>query len=368
MLASPLTHSHGWVEFPSARQNTCYLDGGYWNDQIPNAACQAAYDLSGAHPFVQRSEISANVSNYRNIADVQDVVTDGQLCSAGDRSKAGLDLPSPHWQRTHVSLDANQQIELVFYGQAPHNPSYWEFYLSNPDYDATQPLTWQDLSLIDTAGNVFVGDDKRYRIKVRFPADRSGDAILYTRWQRDDAAGEGFYNCSDIRLSGSHSSDPSDATLTSLGYFIPQGFGPVAIDDQIRLRTFDEQGQEQVDLILTITETNQANWPATLAEQFNQATSSSWYIGIWHDEMSHYMFDSANLYANQIWAPDNTFNYALSLIKPPPSAAENAWSAQSTYQQGEKVSHKNQQWQAKWWTQNEEPGTTGEWGVWQLLP
>ncbi|MBO0513190.1 carbohydrate-binding protein, partial [Streptomyces beijiangensis] len=24
-------------------------------------------------------------------------------------------------------------------------------------------------------------------------------------------------------------------------------------------------------------------------------------------------------------------------------------------------------WKAKWWTQNETPGTTGEWGAWQDL-
>ncbi|MBT2979660.1 lytic polysaccharide monooxygenase, partial [Vibrio anguillarum] len=80
---------------------------------------------------------------------------------------------------------------------APHNPSYWEFYLSKPTYTGEAPLTWDDLDLIDTKGNVTVGTDKKYRIKITLPADRSGDAVLYTRWQRIDAAGEGFYNCSD---------------------------------------------------------------------------------------------------------------------------------------------------------------------------
>ncbi|MFE9552139.1 carbohydrate-binding protein [Streptomyces sp. NPDC006703] len=42
-----------------------------------------------------------------------------------------------------------------------------------------------------------------------------------------------------------------------------------------------------------------------------------------------------------------------------------AWSAGSVYTQGNEVSHNGHTWKAKWWTQNEEPGTTGEWGVWQ---
>lgn len=31
------------------------------------------------------------------------------------------------------------------------------------------------------------------------------------------------------------------------------------------------------------------------------------------------------------------------------------------------VSHASHQWKSKWWTKGEEPGTTGEWGVWQDL-
>ncbi|MGW1894570.1 carbohydrate-binding protein [Streptomyces sp. NPDC002004] len=42
-----------------------------------------------------------------------------------------------------------------------------------------------------------------------------------------------------------------------------------------------------------------------------------------------------------------------------------AWSSTSIYTGGNEVSHNGHTWKAKWWTQNEEPGTTGEWGVWQ---
>ncbi|WUA61527.1 carbohydrate-binding protein [Streptomyces sp. NBC_00224] len=27
--------------------------------------------------------------------------------------------------------------------------------------------------------------------------------------------------------------------------------------------------------------------------------------------------------------------------------------------------HNGRMWKAKWWTRNEEPGTTGQWGGWQ---
>jgi hypothetical protein len=44
-----------------------------------------------------------------------------------------------------------------------------------------------------------------------------------------------------------------------------------------------------------------------------------------------------------------------------------AWSSSQVYTGGNSVSWKGHNWKAKWWTQGEEPGTTGEWGVWQDL-
>ncbi|WP_433224286.1 chitinase C-terminal domain-containing protein [Microtetraspora malaysiensis] len=44
-----------------------------------------------------------------------------------------------------------------------------------------------------------------------------------------------------------------------------------------------------------------------------------------------------------------------------------AWAAGTVYTGGQQVSHEGHNWQAKWWTQNEEPGTTGDWGVWTDL-
>ncbi|GAA3487549.1 chitinase [Streptomyces cremeus] len=41
-----------------------------------------------------------------------------------------------------------------------------------------------------------------------------------------------------------------------------------------------------------------------------------------------------------------------------------AWSSGAVYTQGATVSHGGHNYQAKWWTQGETPGSTGQWGVW----
>jgi predicted carbohydrate-binding protein with CBM5 and CBM33 domain len=50
---------------------------------------------------------------------------------------------------------------------------------------------------------------------------------------------------------------------------------------------------------------------------------------------------------------------------PPPGNCGPAWSASAVYTGGANVAHRGRSYTARWWTQGEEPGTTGEWGVWQ---
>ncbi|WIN00332.1 lytic polysaccharide monooxygenase [Actinoplanes oblitus] len=50
---------------------------------------------------------------------------------------------------------------------------------------------------------------------------------------------------------------------------------------------------------------------------------------------------------------------------PPSGNCVTAWSASAVYTGGATVSHAGHNWTARWWTQGEEPGTGGQWGVWQ---
>ncbi|WKD50994.1 lytic polysaccharide monooxygenase auxiliary activity family 9 protein [Microbulbifer spongiae] len=196
---SGFASSHGWTEFPKARQIFCAEDGGYWHPSdgsaIPNSACRAAFLESGTYPFVQKNEFSANVANYNEDSAVQSVVIDGYLCSAGSSAKAGMDIPSPDWQKTLLAAGSHR---LKFRATAAHNPSYWRIYLTKPGFDsATQRLQWSDLEIINSYGNLPVVNGY-YEMDINIPTERSGTGVLYVRWQRNDPAGEGFYNCSDI--------------------------------------------------------------------------------------------------------------------------------------------------------------------------
>ncbi|MFS0694557.1 lytic polysaccharide monooxygenase [Streptomyces nitrosporeus] len=43
------------------------------------------------------------------------------------------------------------------------------------------------------------------------------------------------------------------------------------------------------------------------------------------------------------------------------------WTSGAIYNGGDTVSWNNHNWRAKWWAQGSEPGTTGQWGVWEDL-
>ncbi|MCV5976664.1 hypothetical protein OFO29_30370, partial [Escherichia coli] len=101
-------------------------------------------------------------------------------------------------------------------------------------------------------------------------------------------------------------------------------------------------GNEIVYISLPISANNTATWAAEIADQFNAQQTSDWYVGIWHQEMNHYMFDSKNVNANQVLAPSADFSYALSLIKadvPPPVEPTNLWDKTAVYNQGDVVTH-----------------------------
>lgn len=209
--------AHGAVGAPIARQYACRLEGGYWDPAdgsgIPHTDCRAAYRNGGdsAYPFTQWNEFSANPAGQGDdLEKLQQAVPDGLLCAGGDRRKAGIDVPAAAWRKTPVT-PVNGSIDVTWENTQSHTPSVMRIYLSKPSYDPQQPLRWADLDKIYDApapaplpanggGHLPGTVTSLYPLHVPLPAGRTGDAVLYSYWQRRDAGNEGFFNCSDITI------------------------------------------------------------------------------------------------------------------------------------------------------------------------
>ncbi|MDP5209208.1 lytic polysaccharide monooxygenase [Microbulbifer sp. 2205BS26-8] len=474
------TQAHGWSEYPKARQQICYEQGNIWSGTPPNAGCALAKSISGSYPFQQRNEFSINIPDYNNIASVRRAVPDGTLCYANDPQKRGMGAGTDAWSR--VELKAGT-FEYVFNATAPHNPSFWQFYLTKPNADLSKPLTWNDLDLIQEVDNVPAANGK-YRMNVTIPEDRVGNAVLFVRWQRVDPAGEGFYNCSDITITNNDVDPPEEPNpdttqpyLVQGNTFLPQeiNLNSVSVGDTVKYTVFNKNGEEHSSFSLSITEDNKNDWDRLLASQvtgwYESNHNGNVFIGRWHEEMNHYMYFRNDLHGNYFnskdsrasgqftiidngselmavitprvltppvnakvrhgdymvltqgeskgdithaqWSqvsgsqvqtsagPDNaliidtsslpnirqelTFRLTISsdaaideevysfVVEPstitdptdPTDPTVQKWDRSQVYTAGDVVTHNEKTWTAGWWTRGEEPGTTGQWGVWR---
>lgn len=377
-----LATAHGYVDHPKARQQICKDDGGYWwpadGTGIPNAACRAAFQESGGYMLSQHHEFSANVPDYYNMSAVQATVADGTLCAGGDSRKSGMNLASPAWRKTTIDLSTTPVLPLRFHATTPHNPSYWEFYLTKADIDpAFAPLQWDDLEMIHSAPNTPVLNGY-YEFDVPLPTQRSGYAILFTRWQRQDAVGEGFYNCSDLLLTQGNGTEPQH--WFDKGAYVNLQV-PVQAGDIAQLRVFDTQGNELLDRSHVIAEHGVADhaWAAELATTINSQYYHLLRIGVQDGDDIVFNPDIA---ANRAWLNHDGYYYNLDIrageqpVDPAPGQCQNHehhsspawpywprtdWAGEPSHAEGDdRMRHEGDVWQAMWWT-NSVPGSDSSW-------
>ncbi|MGL6296233.1 MAG: carbohydrate-binding protein, partial [Plesiomonas sp.] len=96
----------------------------------------------------------------------------------------------------------------------------------------------------------------------------------------------------------------------------------------------------------TVTDPDAANWDAW--------SETSVYVA--GNKVSH----NDLVWSAKYWTKGNTpsidsAEWALE------SKVEMSWSAKATYQGGETTNHNGRRWKAKWWTQGDQPGTNGVW-------
>ncbi|MDP4536876.1 lytic polysaccharide monooxygenase [Alkalimonas collagenimarina] len=382
LLASPALLAHGYVEYPKARQQICKEDGGYWwpadGSGVSNLACRAAFLQSGGYMYTQHHEFAINISDYNNMDAVRAAIPDGTLCAANDDRKAGMNIASSHWQTTEINLSQSQILPLRFRATTPHNPSFWQFYLTKPDIDpAARALHWDDLELIYETGNT-PAEAGYYLFDVPLPTDRTGPAILYTRWQRIDVVGEGFYNCSDLTFTGS-GTDPIDppADWFDKGAFVDLQI-PVAAGDTAQLRVFDDQGQELLDESWTINAAQlPLDWAFELANQVNAQHDALIQIGVLSDNQVQL---SQDLASNRFYLSDNSYFVNLDIrageTNPIPDDCQGHdpttapiypdwpqtdWAGQPSHATtGDLIRYQQTLYQANWWTQST-PGSDESW-------
>jgi predicted carbohydrate-binding protein with CBM5 and CBM33 domain len=124
-------------------------------------------------------------------------------------------------------------------------------------------------------------------------------------------------------------------------------------------RTLNWQYYVDGNLHQTFTNGN-AQPPATLTHQLTGLPAGRHKIlAVWN------IYDTVNAFYSCV---DVNVGGGGTNPPPPPPPTGNcpgAWSASAVYTAGAVVSYNGHKYTARYWTQGETPGTTGEWGAWQ---
>lgn len=322
LLVPALAMAHGAVDTPIARQVYCKTLPDFWSGNPSDAGCAALARKSGQYPGQQWNEVAHLIPKpgYEDLEIVKREVPDGKLCSAADSKKDGLNLVSNDWYRTDVT-PTNGTMEVRIIGTAPHVPSFAKVFLTKPGFDPTRsPLTWNDLTLIHTekldvaqtnwgTRPPAISASGFFKFPVPIPPEQSGKATLFVQWQRDDPAGEGFYNCSDINIVRAGIPD----RWFDLGQFIDAVMKALVPGDSVHFRILDntQQAKEVVDITLPIDASNlDANiWGQQLASQINPSIAK-----VGKKDGNNIVFNPSDPDANSVFVRAEGYSKAMAIV------------------------------------------------------
>ncbi|MGK9148434.1 lytic polysaccharide monooxygenase [Plantibacter flavus] len=211
-LASP-AFAHGTSDNPKSRVLGCYEAGvNTWpggNSEFEG--CNEAYEISGESVFSNWNQVVIGDTRQGEIEpQYRDLIPDGQMCAAGDPTKAGLDAASKDWPTT--ALPAGEEFTLQYLATAVHNPYTFSYYVTKDGYDASKALTWDDLEstpflVADSVDPAYKdGRGGMFEFTSMLP-EKSGEHVIYTIWQgnikKDGSvqSNEAFFACSNVVFS-----------------------------------------------------------------------------------------------------------------------------------------------------------------------
>ncbi|WP_307867919.1 lytic polysaccharide monooxygenase auxiliary activity family 9 protein [Umezawaea beigongshangensis] len=205
--------AHGTMMKPGSRTFLCWKDGlSPQGNIVPqNPACAAAVNAGGTNALynwfsVLRSDGAGRTRGF---------IPDGQLCSGGNPTFSGFDIPSTAWPLTHVT--AGGSWTFAYNAWAAH-PGSFRVYITKDSWSPTRPLAWNDvedtpfLTVTNPPMKGSVGTvEGQYNWTGTLPSGKSGQHVVYTVWERSDSR-ETFYSCSDVVFDGGNGQETGVGT------------------------------------------------------------------------------------------------------------------------------------------------------------
>lgn len=337
--------AHGTTTDPISRAYYCRYQDSPENPQTE--ACKAAKEASGTTQlFYDWMGVLQSNANGNH----QAVVPNGMLCSGGDNATMrGYNEQSADWQWPATPLTAGSTYTFKFEEQAPHQTEYFKFYITKDSYDHSQPLTWADLEA-EPFCEIGPGPSEPLVTKeCILPANKSGRHIIYTIWQRRlDYSPEAFYACSDVDFGGVTPTPTPVPTPTPEPSPSPSP-SPAPVPTPVPT-PIPTPVPTPVPTPTPVVEPSEYKLGGVWFWDFTQDS-------VYEPELS--LSQAAAEHMGQKPNPDGTI--------PVVEVQAITWNSGDIYVENDVVTHNGTTYRAKWWTQGDEPGTTGQWGVWETI-
>lgn len=239
-----------------------------------------------------------------------------------------------------------------WYLTAPHASANWKYYITKKDWDPNKPLTRSALELEPFCVYDFEGKKPNTvaEHECEVPTDRSGYHIILGVWEIADTA-NAFYQVIDVDLTNDGSGDHGSGDESK-----PTVPGNLSAD--------------------SITSTS-------VSLKWASSTSPSG-IKEYQIYQDHVLIGSTTnqSYRCSNLKPDTTYKFAVRAVdkkgklsglsnivtvKTLPNSGNGgdakypAWDAKTVYLEGKRVQYNGSEYEARWWTLNEEPGRAEVW-------
>ncbi|MDG2046276.1 MAG: lytic polysaccharide monooxygenase [Halioglobus sp.] len=231
MSLSIESFSHGYVSQPESRSYLCKLG--------ENTGC-------GAVQYEPQSVEGMDGSPRFPVGGP----ADGTIAAAGSPAWSELNAQTPaRWSKNDISAGTNV---FTWTFTANHTARDWRYFITNPDWDQSQPLSRSAFELSPFCE--YDGGMMRPPMTVQHSCEvpaREGYQIILAVWDVGDTAAS-FYNAIDVNFDGGDMAVIEDNAFLEVGTIS----GAVALSpgDTVYTRVMDENG-ENAALSVTYTAT-----------------------------------------------------------------------------------------------------------------
>ncbi|WP_217559010.1 lytic polysaccharide monooxygenase [Paenibacillus sp. GbtcB18] len=268
---------------------------------------------------------------------------DGKIASANGLFAPLDEQSSTRWTKVNLSPGPTTFNWTL---KVPHATSAWKYYITKQDWNPNAPLSRASFDLTPFCNVPYKGQPSgSYSDTCNVPS-RTGYQVILAVWEIADTA-NAFYNVIDVNFGGSPGTPDTTAPTAPAGLTASN----VAATSATVSWTASSDNVGVAGYRIFNGSTQIGTTSGALSYNLTGLTANTAYA------ITVKAVDAAG----NVSAASNTVNFTTIAGTTYP-----AWNASTAYTGGSKVTYNGVNYEAKWWTQGETPGSNSS--VWKVIP